>query len=616
MVVKIGFTSIDELYSYLEENILELKDYQIANLFKELKNLKFSENNLEEAKKAQLEQLFFDFNLIYGKNALFSDKEGKLLKVYDLINPDDYNYFIERLSKAENPCLKSHYAKILWFSPLKHAKYGYVVVDSNFELFRLYKEKLVNNTFKQELELSNCLKNAYTISHQLNYKNELIKSELLSMIRLNGFFNNLVVSCSLIINWIWELRKKFDNEDFNGLDDVCWKLAKNWREEDLHASIDILELGFKIEQKLQTNNYKWKKEIAIAHERIMNKNEEKDKFIAIKHCLLSIDNYKISKDFEKVAELEEKYNKLNKDINYKKASFKFDYGIFLKTINEEVEDILKYDPKEIILILMLSEKLLPYHVDLNKMTQENAQKLPILAASNKVVMDQSGHPSEYFLTEKDKKYFDLIFNYKIYLELYNAPLITKILLDSIAKNKLSAKILINFLKDKSWINKDLNKQTKTQKFKYNWLAGITPAIIDYFRQIEIYMINPEHANFILCVDSFVLKIEGIIRDLCKFNKIVTSKPDKNNKLVKKEKNINDLLYENKLKKVLSIDELLFLRVLLIEQSGYNLRNRIAHSLIEPHDYTVYTANLLLFALLRLFKYEWKDRSTNNQVTEI
>jgi len=90
---KTEFISIKELYSYLEENMGELKDYQISNLFKDLKTLKFSENNPEEAKKAQLEQLFFDFNLIHGKNALFSDKEGTLLKVFDLIKNDDYRGF-------------------------------------------------------------------------------------------------------------------------------------------------------------------------------------------------------------------------------------------------------------------------------------------------------------------------------------------------------------------------------------------------------------------------------------------------------------------------------------------------------------------------------------------
>jgi hypothetical protein len=602
-----SFDSLDELYSYLEENILSLKNYKIANLFKNFKSIKLKENSIEEAKKAQLEQLFFDFNAFYGNEALFSDKKGQIFKIYDLVKPEDYDYFILRLQNTKNPLLKSHYAKILWFSPKKHGKYGKIIVNSNFDLFKLYKKEIIEDKSSgKEFILFNCLKNAYSISYQLDYEKDSIKSTIMSLIKEENFLDRAVIGY-LIVNWMWEKRKRFDREDFKDLNDVCWKLAKIFADEgQLFDSINILEHGLKIEHKLQTSKYEWRKEIASNYESLVKKNEKNNKFNAIRHCLLAIKYYKIVKDTTKVEELENKYKKLITEVEYKKASVRLDAGIFIKTIEDKVQEILQYEPEELILFLMLSVELLPYYLDINKMTEDNAKKLPILSASTRVVMDQSGHPAKYFKTEEERKYFDLVFNYQLYLELYCSPLISRIFFDSIAQNKLSAEILIEFLREKSWISKDLDKQFDNKKIKYNWLAGITPAILDYFRQVELFMVNPDYANFILCVDSLVLKIEGIVRDLCRFNGIITSKIDKNNKLIKKEKDINELLNEEKLKEVLSIDDILFLKILLIEQSGYNLRNRIAHSLIEPYDYSIETANLLLLAILRLLKYEWKN----------
>jgi hypothetical protein len=606
-----SFDSLQELHFYLEKNALNLKDLQIADLFKELKDLKFTENKIEEAKKARLEQMLFDFNVMYGKNALFSNEDNEIINIFNLIEHNEYNYLEHRLNYTENPLLQSHYAKILWFSPKSEFKYGVKLVFSNLELFNLYKKNLIENKDDNySLKTFNSLKNAYSISYKLNSREkDFIKSEILAAIKEHDFFDDSTLGIFLI-NWIWEDRKKFTKEDFNGIDIVCWQLAEKLANKgDLHSSIEILEHGAKIEQKLQTKNFEWVKEIASAYEKLVEEYEKDNNLLmALKYCPLAIDKYNNINDIRKVNELETKYIAINRSAEYAKFSVEIDNDKFIKIIEKNVDNVLKYTPNEIILFLMTSKSLFPKYSDLNIITEENFKEAPILSECSKMIIDQNGHPTKYIKTIKENKSFNLDLNYKEHLEIYYNHLVSDIFINAILKKKFSAEILINYLKNNSWIGKDQDIPHGS-KIKYNWLSNISPSISDYFRQIEIYIVNPNSANFILCIDSLVLKIEGIIRDLCEFNEIITSKSDRNNKLTRKEKDINELLREDKLEDILGKDDLLFLKMLLIEKSGYNLRNNIAHALIKSNNYTIYNASLILLAVLRLSRFDMKDKKS-------
>lgn len=59
-----------------------------------------------------------------------------------------------------------------------------------------------------------------------------------------------------------------------------------------------------------------------------------------------------------------------------------------------------------------------------------------------------------------------------------------------------------------------------------------------------------------------------------------------------------------IKKLFDEDDLLFFRFLLVEKAGYNLRHKVAHSLMFFQEYDVDSMHLLILALLRLGKYDF------------
>ena len=241
--------------------------------------------------------------------------------------------------------------------------------------------------------------------------------------------------------------------------------------------------------------------------------------------------------------------------------------------------------------------------------QEQVKESPLLHMLSKVVLDQNVNTAQCFNSEEEKKYFNILSNYKLYLELANTYLIRAVFCEAILENKLTFDVLIDFIKNHCWYGKNLSKQLPNdQTVTYNWLNLIAPALNEYFRQMNCFFADPtiNFPNFVLGLDSLILKIEGLFRELCQLSGISTfqQKKDNSGRNIAQEKDINALLHEDAIKNLFDKDDLLFFKFLLIEKSGYNLRHRIAHSLMSFQEYNCDYMHLVILALLRLGKYDF------------
>lgn len=235
---------------------------------------------------------------------------------------------------------------------------------------------------------------------------------------------------------------------------------------------------------------------------------------------------------------------------------------------------------------------------------------PNLASTE--IIDQSGHTAQHFSDDNEKKHYWILYEYNSHIKLSSMLLINEIFLEALRKEKMSLEIVVDFLEKHSWYGKTFEKKMPNgETIAFNWLGLLTPALNEYFSQIRMFLLNPaiNRPNFILTIDSLILKLEGLLRDLCEFSGITTFYTTKDNKgrnLVR-EKDINALLYEEDIKKLFDEDELLFLRYLLIEKAGLNLRNKIAHSLVNVHDYNFESMHLLMLALLKLARFDFVSK---------
>jgi len=607
-----NFSDLESLYSCLEKKAIDHEfSFQTGELFQKLRDLKHRQNNPAEAEIAQWEVDFFNFSPVDGKlNPRFTktNDKGDVIEYPSWERFDDrtYEYLVGRLDRTSNPLLRARYSHILWSSPKKRARYARIAVESYLKLVKIYEAKDKAEPRKHfGLNVLEAVKNAYAIAYTVKHKLDRVKSEMRRLIRNFNFES----SCSFVlranlIELMLKDKKRFSPKDFLGFRHICWKISGTLTDSNIHAAIKMLELGERIDWKLGKKTNEWRKRIAESYEALAEIGD----LPALTFCQLALENYKKIKDKRKVKELEEKYSKLKDKIKLKELKTEIDMTEQIGKFRKIARRVVQNEPVEIVKFLMLEKKLLPQYRDVEKFAEELGKQFVMQRLIPIEILDESGHPAEHFSDEDEKKYYGILHQYDLELRLVRMPLINEIFFAAIRENKLSTKVLLEFFKEHSWFGKNIPKKLSSNEIiHYNWLSLIAPALNEYFVQMRHYFLNPtNYPNLVICIDSMTLKIEGLLRDICRFGGVTTFYmiKDRKGRNIVREKDIHALLHEEPVKGLFDEDDLLFFRFLLVEKAGFNLRHKIAHSLMLFQEYGVNYMHLLILALLRLGKYDF------------
>jgi hypothetical protein len=617
-----GFTNIESLYNHLEKNATNYKyPHQIGKLFQNVRDLKHKEKKLDEAEKAQWEVDFFNFTLRDGKlHPMFSgtNDKGELSQYPTLekFNNKVYEYLIERLDATANLLLKARYAHILWCSPRKHARYAKVAVDSYLALIKTYETK--DKKEPQDhygLDVLNVIENVLYISHQIKYRIDEVKSEMRRLVnRFNFKSSSSFALRTNLIKLMLKRKKGFHSKDFLGFEKICWIIANSLvKAGNIHGAIDMLELGEIVDQKMGKKTHNWRRRIAESWETLMKQGDQNGNLASLTFCQCALENYKKLKDKSKIKELEKKYCELKNSMQLTETKTEIDLTSHVKRCREIAKRIIQNESDEIIKILMLDKTLLPKYKDMEKRAERHSKQFVFQQLAPTEIIDQSGHTAQHFSEGDEKKYYGILQEYDWELRFNKIHLINEIFLTAIRESKLSSDILLRFLNTYSWFGKTIYKKVANNKIGYNWLSLIAPSIHEYFLQMQYHFANPNYLPYlVLSIDSLTLKFEGLIRDICQFSGTTTFYMTSDNKgrSITREKDIHHLLYEEPIQKLFDEDDLLFFRFLLVEKVGYNLRHKVAHSLMLFQDYTIPYMHLLILALLKLGKYDFVEKDDN------
>jgi hypothetical protein len=125
--------------------------------------------------------------------------------------------------------------------------------------------------------------------------------------------------------------------------------------------------------------------------------------------------------------------------------------------------------------------------------------------------------------------------------------------------------------------------------------------------------NTHKPDLVTVTDSLTLKVEGLIRYFVEKLGVSTFKfkGQKEDKIAM-EKNLDDLLAdlshmpEGKPEQKTNFDEndRMLIKYVMTSKSGYNLRNKIAHSLLDLDEYSLGNVIVLICIILKLTKYKF------------
>lgn len=622
------FSELDELYNYLEEHAGDHKyPHQISKLFQKIRDLKHKAGKSDEVEKAQWEIDCFNYFIKNGELEPFfsgTDDKGHPYEYPDKskISETELGYIEKRLETTANPILKARYSHILWCSNRKHSKYAKAAIDSYLELIKLYEEKDKNDQKSfYGLDVINSMKEASMLAFKIKYKVDNVRTEIIRLVKDFNFESKSAFRVKLeLIRYMIEGKDNFPSESFNGLAVICRDLAhKFFKEGGFHNAIDIFKIGEQVDSKLGLKTHDWNRSIAESYEGLINQRNESDPAV-ISFCQDAIEYYRKIGDKNKIQELEKKYEYFKGKVHFGTFSQDINLTEFVNQCKEIAQKLCTEKSEKIILVLTLNKDLLPKRKDMEKNAEESSKKTVFLSTISAVITDQRGHTAEHFSTEDEKRYHGILQQYHYSMQLEKQILIDQIFIESVKNNKLNIDIVMSHFEKNSWYGKNITKSVPGGTITYNWLNLVAPSVNDYFIRMQIYFSESTYVpNFILAMDSLVLKIEGLVRDICVFSGITTfyQTKDKQGRSIVREKDINWLLREIP-ENLFDEDDLLFFKFVLVEQAGFNLRHKIAHCLIDYSEYHMEYMHLLLLVLFRLGKYDFvkPDEAVEEKVADI
>jgi hypothetical protein len=396
----------------------------------------------------------------------------------------------------------------------------------------------------------------------------------------------------------------FKGEDFKTLDKLSLKYAL--QQSSLDTRIDILNIAIKAARKMKTAERPYLELIAQSYEGL---SRGKDDMIAVHNAQEAIKYYRQLKNKAKVKELEDRYKDAKQNMELGVVPYEFDRTEIVNAAKGMADNVLKGTTEKILGFLMYSPLVIPTYQSLyDEATKRKGENfLQFLFPTT--IFDDFGHTAAHYVETDEKTHLAIMQSFNFRVQVSSLVFIHGVIFGGIKKGKLSSPAFLKFIRHHSWLGQGI-KITYSQKeaHTYNWLHTIAPGINDFFSQLYFRNINQLFIpNFVLAIDSLTLKIEGIIRDMCELRGINTfyQTVDSKGRNITREKDINMLLRDDEVKGILSADDLIFLQFLFVDKAGWNLRNKVAHTLMrEVQEYGLGQMLLLLLAILRLAKNEY------------
>jgi hypothetical protein len=597
--------TLNEVYKTIDDitfSVYDQYDNRVIEHFKELQN----DTSLlpEELRHTQVEidvQNFIISDNKLGPTFTGTDSSGKYFEYPSLNNfeESDYEYLIKRIRLTKNSSLRAKYCHLLWLSPKKRQEFAVIAIKEYYKTIKLkYSALSTINDNRYVLNLRLEISNSFYLSVSTGIKKHIEQlSRMILRIAKKFNFNSEATYLNIgLIDLMLNNPRFFKPVDFIGLEKKCFHYAVN--QQLPHSKIDILILANMVSQKINPKELKYIIELGKCYEE-QSHAREKDSLTAISFCQSAIKYYKKARKKEKLKELNDWYSYLKNSVSLGAIKHEFDVTDMINEIKKRVSELLKKSSEYILSYLMYSNTIFPTYDFLynEALKQKNENSFTFLFASR--ILDEEGNTISHYIDENEKILYSIMHGFDFYSKLSSSFFLQELIFRGVQSKKISAQVFIEFIHNNLWLGKNIVVKKENV---HNWLDVLAPGLNDFFSQIHFYLQNPSNTlNHVLAIDSLVIKVEGILRNIYELRGIPASYQEDqgNGKLIDKQKDINTLLREDNMKSIISKDDLLLFQFVLIDKAGWNLRNKVSHTLIRQS--TAYSIRYILFLVVIILK---------------
>jgi hypothetical protein len=521
-----------------------------------------------------------------------TDIGGKSISI--LFSKEEIDYFKTRIKNSSNKWLISKYAHIIW-QETRHNDFAELALK-NYSI-------IIEQFDKEEMhELPVMLSAIIHISQKSKKQKTEIKELVLELLEDK--------SSSLRYR---NLKLAVDNKLFkrNELEEIAQTLP-TWIIENLNAYFsnkDLLNLGLNIYHKLGLNNSILYELLAKNEHKLLDQHEEDSSFIKYQTNGTIAKYFALAGNKEESEKYFKEYTRLKKHVKLAKIRTELEdkeQDMFNEYLNKLSDVILESDPHAILSYFSIHSDVLVDPEEVKKTTEKNLTD-SLSSLFTTTVFDINTNFKQ--LEDSDKFPNEWIKNYAISHAIKCEALFIKTFVNGIIRGKLNFFKIHEYLENHTWYKVKFHKGMSEEiDHQTNWITLLSPGIHNLFAQFEMSVLLNSNKinNFILAIDSLTLKFEGAVRDFILLSQGTTTKLKDGEH---KEQLLEDLLNNPTIQEYFS-DRDIELFKYTFTNKGRNIRNNVAHSFFQYSNYNLQTALLVFLCILRLGKYEIREKTSS------
>ncbi len=554
-------------------------------------------------------------------------EDGSLIPIFwpdvTKFTQDDFEYFEKRYNDCENLFAKTEYGLMVYFGEKtptsKHHDFKRKLCNELFQLSKDYYAKVEEGgegnhyvlDFFHTLRMAFELAKKSSLTPELNEIIEHIYSVHQSWdVTKDGTLRVLLDLSGLLSDNYTLSNKKIDFEKVleKNLEGAT-ELEKTY----VWGAIYAIDQNISIEQKRTQPVDKLLVYKSKLYEKLATDAEAKGNLACVSFAEKALRIYQQLKMTGEISRLEKYYAELRGKFKLSEISQELpkEYvdameGFIMKTIAENNEaGILK---------LFITTPWYDSIQNIKDRSIELRKKTVFLSMLPTSVMDKFGNTVDVFRTEEEKELFSFWSSYGFNFQLGTQNM-QRFFIESYRAGKLNYKSVLEYL-ESTWFNEAIVRKYHGQQVEVKPIDTLKPGLKRIFEELDKLEEDSTYQyDFVTITDSLTLKVEGLLRYFCEKIGIATFKTRQKgaDKLVM-EKLLDDLLANIAHEPPINPDQKtnfdeedrLFIKYVMSEKAGLNLRNEVAHSLMDIYEYSFVNVLVLFCIIIKLSKYKFVE----------
>jgi len=532
----------------------------------------------------------------------------------------DFQYFEDRYKNCSNLYAKTEFGLLVYFGSKtvysKHTDFKKQLFNELYSLSQQYLENAKNPSDKKHyiLDYFSTLKNAFLIAYKSKLKKELdlilesiYETHQTWDVTQDGSLRVLLDLSGLTSEYYKTFKTKVDYDKIIAKNVLG---AKEQEKTHIWGAIYITDLTIGIGEKTNKNiDYllEYKAELYI---KLSDNAEKGNNMAAVTFTENALRIYQQLKDKNKISEIEKKYSEQRG--KFKLATIRQD---FPKEHNEKItsyiNEVVDSSSENQIIYYLINTPWFKKIDSIQSIANESKKKNVFMSMLGSSILDKFGNTIETFHTEEEKDLFNFWksygFNFKVGRQTMHQFFVV-----AYKSGKITFKSILSYLEN-TWLNEPIIRKYNGEDVEIIPIDLIKPSIKRIFEELDNYSANNEYeVDCVTITDSLVLKIETLIRNFCEKIGIATFKTRQKgkDKLVM-EKLLDDMLADIKHSGVnqtgFDEEDRIFIKYVLSEKAGLNLRNKVAHGLLDIYEYTFSDIIVTLSIILKISKYSFTEK---------